>query len=184
MITLSWWWRCRRPLNWSIFSWHTCCCDLLSSDTRYVSMCSTTELTASDFHLQVHVFRGKDGFGFTICSDYPVRVQAVDPGKKTLQPRYELTYSIYISQHLVSKQSSIFSACLIWLVVWSYCEIHEKHVRSSVTSQPALTLLMVCWLSVGGPAHQSGLRQGDLVLQLNGVPVETWKCVDLAHAIR
>ncbi|KAG7218038.1 hypothetical protein INR49_020674 [Caranx melampygus] len=29
------------------------------------------------------------------------------------------------------------------------------------------------------PAHQSGLRQGDSVLQLNGLPVETWKCVDL-----
>ncbi|XP_029296280.1 regulator of G-protein signaling 3-like isoform X2 [Cottoperca gobio] len=65
--------------------------------------------------LQVSVVRGKDGFGFTICSDCPVRVQAVDPG---------------------------------------------------------------------GPAHQSGLRQGDSVLQLNGLPVETWKCVDLAHAIR
>ncbi|KAI3372193.1 hypothetical protein L3Q82_007051 [Scortum barcoo] len=39
-------------------------------------------------------------------------------------------------------------------------------------------------LSAGGPAHQSGLRQGDSVLQLNGLPVETWKCVDLAHAIR
>ncbi|KAM9360742.1 regulator of G-protein signaling 3-like [Symphorus nematophorus] len=64
---------------------------------------------------QVNIARGKDGFGFTICSDCPVRVQAVDSG---------------------------------------------------------------------GPAHQSGLRQGDSVLQLNGVPVETWKCVDLAHAIR
>lgn len=64
---------------------------------------------------QVNVVRGKDGFGFTICSDCPVRVQAVD---------------------------------------------------------------------TGGPAHQSGLCQGDLVLQLNGLPVETWKCVDLAHAIR
>ncbi|XP_044051685.1 regulator of G-protein signaling 3-like isoform X2 [Siniperca chuatsi] len=65
--------------------------------------------------LTVNVVRGKDGFGFTICSDCPVRVQAVDSG---------------------------------------------------------------------GPAHQSGLRQGDSVLQLNGLPVETWKCVDLAHAIR
>ncbi|XP_018548258.1 regulator of G-protein signaling 3 isoform X2 [Lates calcarifer] len=65
--------------------------------------------------LSVNIARGKDGFGFTICSDCPVRVQAVDPG---------------------------------------------------------------------GPAHQSGLRQGDSVLQLNGLPVETWKCVDLAHAIR
>ncbi|XP_045891764.1 regulator of G-protein signaling 3-like isoform X3 [Micropterus dolomieu] len=64
---------------------------------------------------QVNVVRGKDGFGFTICSDCPVRVQAVDSG---------------------------------------------------------------------GPAHQAGLRQGDSVLQLNGLPVETWKCVDLAHAIR
>uniref|UniRef100_UPI0037E765F5 regulator of G-protein signaling 3-like n=1 Tax=Semicossyphus pulcher TaxID=241346 RepID=UPI0037E765F5 len=65
--------------------------------------------------LTVNVVRGKDGFGFTICSDCPVRVQAVDPG---------------------------------------------------------------------GPAHQSGLRQGDSVLQLNGLPVETWKCADVAHAIR
>ncbi|TMS01605.1 Regulator of G-protein signaling 3 [Larimichthys crocea] len=70
---------------------------------------------ASIQQLTVNVVRGKDGFGFTICSDCPVRVQAVDSG---------------------------------------------------------------------GPAHQSGLRQGDSVLQLNGLPVETWKCADLAHAIR
>ncbi|MEQ2172739.1 hypothetical protein GOODEAATRI_024386, partial [Goodea atripinnis] len=63
----------------------------------------------------IHIIRGKDGFGFTICSDCPVRVQAVDPG---------------------------------------------------------------------GPAHQSGLCQGDSILQLNGLPVETWKCADLAQAIR
>ncbi|AWP07736.1 putative regulator of G-protein signaling 3-like [Scophthalmus maximus] len=65
--------------------------------------------------LTVNIIRGTDGFGFTICSDCPVRVQAVDPG---------------------------------------------------------------------GPAHKSGLRHGDSVLQLNGLPVETWKCVELAHAIR
>lgn len=64
---------------------------------------------------QVTILRGKDGFGFTICSDSPVRVQAVDPGS---------------------------------------------------------------------PAHQAGLQQMDTVLQLNGQPVEQWKCVDLAHAFR
>ncbi|MED6262498.1 hypothetical protein ATANTOWER_020547, partial [Ataeniobius toweri] len=32
-------------------------------------------------HLAINIIRGKDGFGFTICSDCPVRVQAVDPGK-------------------------------------------------------------------------------------------------------
>ncbi|XP_032395649.1 regulator of G-protein signaling 3a isoform X4 [Etheostoma spectabile] len=65
--------------------------------------------------LTVTILRGKDGFGFTICSDSPVRVQAVDPG---------------------------------------------------------------------GPADQAGLQQLDTLLQLNGQPVEQWKCVDLAHAIR
>ncbi|XP_028852576.1 regulator of G-protein signaling 3 isoform X2 [Denticeps clupeoides] len=65
--------------------------------------------------LMVTILRGKDGFGFTICSDSPVRVQAVEPG---------------------------------------------------------------------GPAHQAGLQQLDTLLQLNGQPVEHWKCVDLAHAIR
>ncbi|KAG7490688.1 regulator of G-protein signaling 3-like isoform X2 [Solea senegalensis] len=69
----------------------------------------------SSHQLMVNIIRGTDGFGFTICSDCPVKVQAVDPG---------------------------------------------------------------------GPAYQSGLRQGDSVLQLNGLPVETWKCVELAHAIR
>ncbi|KAL0978970.1 hypothetical protein UPYG_G00178660 [Umbra pygmaea] len=64
---------------------------------------------------QVTIPRGKDGFGFTIFSDSPVRVQAVDPG---------------------------------------------------------------------GPAFQAGLQQMDTVLQLNGQPVEQWKCVDLAHTIR
>ncbi|XP_035292186.1 regulator of G-protein signaling 3-like isoform X3 [Anguilla anguilla] len=64
---------------------------------------------------QVTILRGKDGYGFTICSDSPVRVQAVDPG---------------------------------------------------------------------GPADRAGLQQLDTVLQLNGQPVEQWKCVDLAHAIR
>ncbi|KAK1876191.1 Regulator of G-protein signaling 3 [Dissostichus eleginoides] len=58
---------------------------------------------------------GDDGFGFTICCDAPVRVQAVEPG---------------------------------------------------------------------GPAQAAGLRQGDSVLQLNSLPVETWQCVDLAHTIR
>ncbi|KAM4635642.1 regulator of G-protein signaling 3a isoform 3-T3 [Polymixia lowei] len=66
---------------------------------------------------QVTILRGKDGYGFTICSDSPVRVQAVDPGK--------------------------------------------------------------C-----GPADQAGLQHLDTLLQLNGQPVEQWKCVDLAHAIR
>ncbi|XP_056875888.1 regulator of G-protein signaling 3a isoform X3 [Takifugu flavidus] len=64
--------------------------------------------------LTVTILRGKDGYGFTICSDSPVRVQAVDPG---------------------------------------------------------------------GPADQAGLQQLDTLLQLNGQPVEQWKCVDLAHAI-
>ncbi|XP_028980877.1 regulator of G-protein signaling 3a isoform X3 [Esox lucius] len=64
---------------------------------------------------QVTILRGKDGYGFTICSDCPVRVQAVDPG---------------------------------------------------------------------GPADQAGLQQLDTLLQLNGQPVEQWKCVELAHAIR
>ncbi|KAM4528604.1 regulator of G-protein signaling 3a isoform 2-T2 [Odontesthes bonariensis] len=65
--------------------------------------------------LTVTILRGKDGYGFTICSDSPVRVQAVDPG---------------------------------------------------------------------GPADQAGLQQLDTLLQLNGQPVEQWKCMDLAHAIR
>ncbi|XP_019735155.1 regulator of G-protein signaling 3a [Hippocampus comes] len=65
--------------------------------------------------LTVTILRGKDGYGFTICSDSPVRVQAVDPG---------------------------------------------------------------------GPADQAGLQQLDTLLQLNGQPVEQWKCADLAHAIR
>ncbi|KAJ8379741.1 hypothetical protein SKAU_G00005190 [Synaphobranchus kaupii] len=65
--------------------------------------------------LTVTILRGKDGYGFTICSDSPVRVQAVDPD---------------------------------------------------------------------GPADRAGLQQLDTVLQLNGQPVEQWKCVDLAHAIR
>ncbi|XP_041793165.1 regulator of G-protein signaling 3-like [Chelmon rostratus] len=77
--------------------------------------CPATRNSSSTQRLTVNIIRGKDGFGFTICSDCPVRVQAVDSG---------------------------------------------------------------------GPAHRSGLRQGDSVLQLNGLPVETWKCVDLAHAIR
>ncbi|MGH0117703.1 UNVERIFIED_CONTAM: hypothetical protein FKN15_036883, partial [Acipenser sinensis] len=63
----------------------------------------------------VTILRGKDGYGFTICCDSPVRVQAVDPG---------------------------------------------------------------------GPADQAGLQQLDTVLQLNGQPVEQWKCVELAHTIR
>lgn len=31
--------------------------------------------------LQITIPRGSDGFGFTICCDSPVRVQAVDSGK-------------------------------------------------------------------------------------------------------
>lgn len=38
-------------------------------------------LTRLVWFLQVSVLRGSDGFGFTIFSDHPVRVQAVDPGE-------------------------------------------------------------------------------------------------------
>lgn len=44
--------------------------------------------------------------------------------------------------------------------------------------------LLTSLLSSGGPADQAGLQQLDTVLQLNGQPVEQWKCVELAHAIR
>ena len=37
---------------------------------------------------QVNVIRGKDGFGFTICSDCPVRVQAVDSGEMHLRTEH------------------------------------------------------------------------------------------------
>ncbi|XP_054867786.1 regulator of G-protein signaling 3-like isoform X2 [Amphiprion ocellaris] len=91
------------------------------TDTNYSSYGSTLFTNNNQRHgnqdnkLTVTIVRGTDGFGFTICCDCPVRVQAVDPD---------------------------------------------------------------------GPAHRSGLHEGDSILQLNGLPVETWKCVDLAHAIR
>ncbi|XP_078107841.1 regulator of G-protein signaling 3-like isoform X2 [Sander vitreus] len=91
---------------------HSRCVSPLNADSTQHQV---TRDSGNTRRLTVSIDRGNDGFGFTICSDCPVRVQAVDPG---------------------------------------------------------------------GPAHQSGLRQGDSVLQLNGLPVETWKCVDLAHAIR
>lgn len=49
-----------------------------------------------------------------------------------------------------------------------------------------LNFLFFCCGSTlaGGPADQAGLQQLDTLLQLNGQPVEQWKCVDLAHAIR
>ncbi|XP_076010396.1 regulator of G-protein signaling 3-like isoform X2 [Genypterus blacodes] len=98
-----------------------------ATNSRYATYDSTRYANAKQQHrgrdanqhdtqqLMVSIIRGKDGFGFTICSDCPVRVQEVDPGS---------------------------------------------------------------------PAHVAGLRQSDWLLQLNGVPVETWKCAELAHAIR
>ncbi|MGH0149857.1 UNVERIFIED_CONTAM: hypothetical protein FKN15_015946 [Acipenser sinensis] len=77
--------------------------------------CMSFGISSLIAHEKVTILRGKDGYGFTICCDSPVRVQAVDPG---------------------------------------------------------------------GPADQAGLQQLDTVLQLNGQPVEQWKCVELAHTIR
>lgn len=37
----------------------------------------------SGVSLQITIPRGSDGFGFTICCDSPVRVQAVDSGKRS-----------------------------------------------------------------------------------------------------
>lgn len=51
--------------------------EFLSSRSQSDSCCGVFCLCA----LQVTILRGKDGYGFTICSDSPVRVQAVDPGK-------------------------------------------------------------------------------------------------------
>lgn len=41
-----------------------------------------SHLTRSGVSLQITIPRGTDGFGFTICCDSPVRVQAVDSGKR------------------------------------------------------------------------------------------------------
>lgn len=41
-----------------------------------------SHLTGSSVSLQITIPRGTDGFGFTICCDSPVRVQAVDSGKR------------------------------------------------------------------------------------------------------
>ncbi|XP_019963093.2 regulator of G-protein signaling 3-like isoform X1 [Paralichthys olivaceus] len=103
-------WTCSPPLS---LNTSNSCSGRTNVSTLYNKQLLTN--SSSTQRLMVNIVRGTDGFGFTICSDCPVRVQAVDPG---------------------------------------------------------------------GPAHQSGLRQGDLVLQLNGLPVETWKCVELAHTIR
>ncbi|KAM4615848.1 regulator of G-protein signaling 3-like [Polymixia lowei] len=84
-------------------------------NTDYYNATARTGTQNHTQNLTVSIVRGSDGFGFTICSDSPVRVQAVEPG---------------------------------------------------------------------GPAQRSGLLQSDFVLQLNGVPVESWRCIDLAHAIR
>lgn len=63
------------------------------------------------------------------------------------------------------------------------CKSGACEVTSDVI-QLIVPLFVVRYVPVGGPAHQSGLRQGDSVLQLNGLPVETWKCAELAQAIR
>ncbi|XP_076586697.1 regulator of G-protein signaling 3-like [Chaetodon auriga] len=100
---------CPQSLNPTNANYSSCIATLYDSTNQHLATQNSTQRQT------VNIIRGKDGFGFTICSDCPVRVQAVDSDS---------------------------------------------------------------------PAHQSGLRQGDSVLQLNGLPVETWKCVDLAHAIR
>lgn len=46
--------------------------------------------------LQVTILRGKDGYGFTICSDSPVRVQAVDPGKFPTKEKQVLSSNFFI----------------------------------------------------------------------------------------
>lgn len=62
--------------------------------------------------------------------------------------------------------------------------------QEEVSLMQSGTLANVMWpygfflTFAGGPADQAGLQQLDTLLQLNGQPVEQWKCVDLAHAIR
>lgn len=50
--------------------------------------------------LQVTILRGKDGYGFTICSDSPVRVQAVDPGESgiSFNPDFDFRFNSPTSQ--------------------------------------------------------------------------------------
>ncbi|MGH0155605.1 UNVERIFIED_CONTAM: hypothetical protein FKN15_029385 [Acipenser sinensis] len=59
----------------------------------------------------------------------------------------------------------------------------NKEIDCDPTSEKPLMCLHYSTI-VGGPADQAGLQQLDTVLQLNGQPVEQWKCVELAHTIR
>lgn len=71
-----------------------------------------------------------------------------------------------------------------YLIIWNRFQIFNMTVGKGEEENLDFPWMMVFLLPEGGPAHQSGLCQGDVVLQLNGLPVETWKCIDLAHAIR
>lgn len=142
--------------------------------------------------LQVTILRGKDGYGFTICSDSPVRVQAVDPGKFFREDDGEFplqrsllcskkihTYFVACVTYLLNILMSGQDGTLFFFYIMRTASLHldcrnyqTSHVRLSVPPPP------------GGPADQAGLQQLDTLLQLNGQPVEQWKCVDLAHAIR
>lgn len=58
------------------------------------------------------------------------------------------------------------------------------HKLAAGTLDGVTPLCGCLWTLAGGPADQAGLQQLDTLLQLNGQPVEQWKCADLAHAIR
>lgn len=81
--------------------------------------------------------------------------------------------------HLLNVFMSSKDGTLFFFYIMRNASLHldcrncqTSHIRLSVPPPP------------GGPADQAGLQQLDTLLQLNGQPVEQWKCVDLAHAIR
>lgn len=56
--------------------------------------------------LQVNIVRGKDGFGFTICSDCPVKVQAVDSGENQLR---DTSKCVNIEQSIYTQLQSMYN---------------------------------------------------------------------------
>uniref|UniRef100_K7GC53 Regulator of G protein signaling 3 n=1 Tax=Pelodiscus sinensis TaxID=13735 RepID=K7GC53_PELSI len=122
---------------------------------------------------QITIPRGRDGFGFTICCDSPVRVQAVDSGKRTTTAGLRQQQRLLFDTKMVSTRFFLIAHCVrkmcyvrrtpprqIFLIL--ALALAERspppNMQTKYQQTPALTLLA---FSLGeNPVGQTGRHQG------------------------
>lgn len=127
--------------------------DLIIQQEGSWLFCQIFEFSGSDMHViiyvktmtvcvvQVTILRGKDGYGFTICSDSPVRVQAVDPGEFCIHVSVQIKLSSQNEKFAMGKEYGGLENTTCWFLTIYYkkCQTEDHKHETVPSSRVCLT---------------------------------------------